>query len=180
MSETIRSKCRSLSLSSRSLRAGTPWWVGAPWSPGSHAPPSVACKLPKDADAALSISKSQEAGTSTRQLWIDSHGWISPRLRPSRSRFEDAWRFRRQSVYRRVPGRQGPKNPFFLRTLLGRGSRNIASRLDHAFDHTDPICGCSSGHSLSRGEEGASLKDQWQMLGTSQSLAPGANHMSLK
>lgn len=78
------------------------------------------------------------------------------------------------------PGRQGPKNPFFLRTLLGRGSRNIASRLDYGFDHTDPICGRSSGHSLSRGEEGASLKNQWQMLGTSQSLAPGANHMSLR
>ena len=116
MSETIRSKCENMNLSSRSLRAG------APWSPGSHAPPSVACKLPKDADTALSISKSQEAGTSTCQLWIDSRGWIFPLLRPSRSRLEDPWRFRRQSVHRRVPVGRIPRILSFSEHFLEEGA----------------------------------------------------------
>lgn len=121
-------------------------------------PPSVACKLPKDADAALSISKSQEAGTSTRQLWIDSHGWISYLiLRPSRSRFEDVKGEHLEGslcIDASLPA--GSRESFLLRTLLGRGAGRVASRLDSAFDHTDPICGCSSGHSLShsRGERG--------------------------
>lgn len=79
VSETIRSKCRSLSLSSRSLRREPGGWE-APGLPALMLLPLWPVSSPRTPDAALSISKSQEAGTSTRQLWIDSHGWISPRL----------------------------------------------------------------------------------------------------
>lgn len=79
----------NFSLRSRSLRERMPWSL-------LNIHPPASCKLPKDTDTAVFVSKSQKPGTSSSQLWINGSGRISPLLRPSRSGLESARGHRRQ------------------------------------------------------------------------------------
>ena len=123
--------------------------------------------------------KSPDVKQPTTDKWLFSESSHCLRLQGSNLKmYED---LRRQPIYCLHTYSSllsiGRTPRFFLsqKTVPAKVSKNIASRLASIFQQADPMCILSSGHSMSRGEKGASLKNQQQMLETSQSLALGQN-----